>query len=235
MYILRMVEKFNRMYMLLKAETPINIAPELKETFVSVNETLSDVCDIAIKLLFSGKQLVFMTDAGFRSAGYVLLIDDNPDRKLQSNRKRTTPWRSYQIFSPLCISDIHLLERVFSSLHGTSRDRTYFVGNNKANDCPHRKNSVISFVQTKEILPALWEACDYVLEFKFKLAQNADSVNIAAQFTSRFELKVTDKMRLKIREDIQMTPIYVTKFSWDVAGEEHIFITQSNNEEESDE
>ena len=61
--------------------------------------------------------------------------------------------------------------------------------------------SVTRFFQTKTILPALWNACDYVLQFKFKIAHIAGSVNTAAHSLSKLELKVTKKIRLKIRED----------------------------------
>ena len=42
-------------------------------------------------------------------------------------------------------------------------------------------------------------------------------------------------MRLKIREDIQTTPIEVTTSSADVADEEQIFFTQAGNNDESEE
>ena len=32
-----------------------------------------------------------MTDASFKSAGYVLMIEDNPGQKIQSNRKTCAP------------------------------------------------------------------------------------------------------------------------------------------------
>ena len=32
-----------------------------------------------------------MTDASFRSAGYALMIEDNPDQKIQSKRKTYAP------------------------------------------------------------------------------------------------------------------------------------------------
>ena len=53
--------------------------------------------------------------------------------------------------------------------------------------------SVTRFFQTKAIPPALWNACDYVLQFNFKIARIAGSVNTAADFLSRLELKVTEK------------------------------------------
>ena len=95
--------------------------------------------------------------------------------------------------------------------------------------------SVTRFFQTKAIPPAFWNACDYVLQFNFKIAHIAGSVNIAADFVSRLELRVTEKIRLKIREDIQTTPIEVTKSSSDVADEEQVFFTQTDDVKESEE
>ena len=54
-------------------------------------------------------------------------------------------------------------------------------------------------------------------------------------FFSRLELKVTEKIRLKIREDIQTTPIEVTTSSSDVADEEQFYFTQADNDDESEE
>ena len=95
--------------------------------------------------------------------------------------------------------------------------------------------SVTGFFQTKAIPPAFWNACDYVLQINFKIAHIAASVNTAADFLSRLELKVKKKIRLKIREDIQTTPIEVTTSSSQVADEEQFFFTQADNNDESEE
>ena len=97
----RMAEKLNLFYKLLKTEVLINITSELKKTFDSVNKALSDACQLALKQPIRGKQLVLRTDVSFRSAGYALMIEDNPDQKVQSNRKTYVPvaFRS-KIFSP---------------------------------------------------------------------------------------------------------------------------------------
>ena len=96
-----MAEKLNPFYKLLKAEVPINITSELKETFDSVNKALSDACQLALKQPIPGKQLVLMTDASFKSAGYALMIEDNPDQKIQSKRKTYAPVAfGYKVFSP---------------------------------------------------------------------------------------------------------------------------------------
>ena len=99
-YIPRMAEKLHPFYKLLKTEVPIHITSELKETFHSVNKAPSNACELALKQPIPGKQLVLMTDASFRSAGYALMIEENPNHPSQSGR-RTPPWRLAQKFSPL--------------------------------------------------------------------------------------------------------------------------------------
>ena len=74
-----------------------------------------------------------------------------------------------------------------------------------------------------------------MLQFNFKIAHIAGSVNTATDFFSRLELKVTEKIRLKIREDIHTTPIEVTTSSSDVADEGQFFFTQSHESTESKE
>ena len=79
--------------------------------------------------------------------------------------------------------------------------------------------SVTRVFPTKTIPQSLWNACDYVLQFNFKIAHIAGSVNTAADFPSRLELKVTEKIHLKIREEVQATPIELSTSSSDVADE----------------
>ena len=100
-YIPRMAEKLNPFSKLLKAEIPINITSELQETFDSVNKAQSHACQLALKQPIPGKQLVLMTDASFRSAGYSLMIEDNPDQKILSKRKTYAPVAfGSKVFSP---------------------------------------------------------------------------------------------------------------------------------------
>ena len=90
--------------------------------------------------------------------------------------------------------------------------------------------SVTHFFQTKAIPPALWNACDHMLQFNYKTAHIAGSVNTAANYLSRLEIKVTEKKRLEIREDIRTTPIEVTTTSSDAVDEEQNFFTQADSE-----
>ena len=96
--------------------------------------------------------------------------------------------------------------------------------------------SVTRFFQTKAIPPSLWNACDYMLQFNFKIAHIADSVDTtAADFPFQLELKVAEKIRLKIREDVQTTPNEVTTSSSDVADEEQFFFKQPDDQDETEE
>ena len=73
-----------------------------------------------------------------------------------------------------------------------------------------------------------------MLQFNFKIADIAGSVNTADEFFSRLALKVTEKVRLKIREDVQTTPIEFTTSTSDVADEEQFFFTQADGEDETE-
>ena len=74
-----------------------------------------------------------------------------------------------------------------------------------------------------------------MLQFNFKIAHIAGSVNTAADFFSRLELKLPGKIRFKIREDFQTTPIELTTSSSDVADEEQFFFTQEDKNDELEE
>ena len=120
-YIPRMAEKLNPFYKLLKTEVPINITSELKETFGSVNKALSDACELALKQPIPGKQLVLMTDASFRSAGYALMIEDNPDQKKTVKAENVCPRGIWlKNFLPCTTQDVHILKRIFGNLYGIS-------------------------------------------------------------------------------------------------------------------
>ena len=99
-----MTKKLNPFYKFLKAEVPNNLksqAEELKENFDSVNKALSDACELALKQPIPDKGLVSMTDASFRSPGYALMIENNPDQKIQSESKTYAPVAfGSKVFSP---------------------------------------------------------------------------------------------------------------------------------------
>ena len=212
-----MAEKLNLFYKLLKVGVPININSELKETFDSVNRALSDACQLALKQPIPGKQLVLMTDASFRRAGYALMIEDNPDQKIQSKRKTYAPvaFGSKNLSPAQLKMSIHSKEFLaiymefleFAHILWETSKPTIVLTDNK---------SVNRFFSDKSHSTSLWNACEYVMQFNFKKAHIAGSVNTAADSLSRLELKATEKIHLKIREDVQTTPIAVSTASSDV-------------------
>ena len=175
-----------------------------------------------------------MTDASFRSAGYALMIEDNPDQKIQSRRKTPVAFGS-KTFSPAQLKmsiyskeflAIYMAFLEFAHILWETTKPTIVLTDNK---------SVTRFFQRKAIPSALWNACDYVLQFNFKIAHITGSFNTAADFLSRLEVKVTEKIRHKIREDIQTTPVEVTTSSSDVANEEQFFFTHADDSNKSGE
>ena len=164
------------------------------------------------------------------------MIEDNPDQKIKSKRKTYDPVAfGSKIFYPAQLKmsiyskeilAMYMAFLEFAHILWEAAKPTIVLTDNK---------SVTGFFQTKAISPALWNACDYVLQFNFKIAHIAGSFSTAADFLSRLELKVTERINLKIREDIQTTHVEVTTFSSDVADEEQLFFTQTDNANESEE
>ena len=87
--------------------------------------------------------------------------------------------------------------------------------------------SVTRFFQTKTIPPTIWNACDYVLQFKFHIMHVAGTQNTAAYFLYRDSTSTPKKeSKLKIRNDITIRPIQVNIQSTDVADDEQLFSFQ---------
>ena len=215
---------------------PINITSKLKETFDSVNKALSDACELALKQPIPGKQLVLRTDASFRSAGYALMIEDNPDQEIQSKRETYAPVAFGSKHFSSAQLKMSIYSKEFLAIYMAFLEVAHILWEATKPTIVLTDNKFVTrFFQTKAIPPTLWNACDYVLQFNFKIAHIAGSVNTAVDFLSRLELKVTEKIRLRIREDIHTMPIEVTTSSSDVADEEQFFFTHADDGNESEE
>ena len=203
---------------MLKTEVPINITSELTETFDLVNKALSDACELALKQPNPGKELVLMTDASFRNAGYALMSEDNPDQKVQSKKKTYAPVAFGSKISSPARMKMSTYSNDFLAIYMAFLEIAHILWETTKPTIVLTDNkSVTRILQTKAIPPSLCNACDYVLQFNFKKAHIAGSVNTAADLFSRLELKVTERFRLKITKDVQTTPIEVTTTSSDVA------------------
>ena len=75
------------LYELLKAETKITVSEERIDNFKETNASVAEACGLALRQPIAGKQYVLMTDASFRASGYALMLEENDERKLLSNRK----------------------------------------------------------------------------------------------------------------------------------------------------
>ena len=93
--------------------------------------------------------------------------------------------------------------------------------------------SVTRFFQAKMIPPALWNACDYVLQYNFVIAHVAGSMNTAADFLSRTEVDPTGKLEMTIRNDIHTKAIEVNIQSTGTVDEEQIYILQEDEIDEN--
>ena len=175
-----MTEKLNLFYKHLKAEVPIRITTEMKETFDSVNNAMNDACQLALKQLIPEKQLVSMTDESFWSTGYALRIEDNPDLKIPSKRKTFAPVAFGSKISSHAklkmsiytndVLAIYMAFLEFAHIHWEASKPTMVLVD---------RESVTHFFQTKAIPPSLWNPCDYVLQFNFKVGFIAGSFNTA--------------------------------------------------------
>ena len=93
----------------------------MKEIFDSVNKALREACELALKRPTPAKQLVLMTDGSFRSAGYALMIEDNPDQKDPIKKENVSTSRVWiKSFFPRTAQDVNLLKRISGNLHGFS-------------------------------------------------------------------------------------------------------------------
>ena len=104
---------------------------------------------------------------------------------------------------------------------------------NKDNTAHSRNDRLSDNVTTRnEIPPALWNACDYMIQFNFVIAHIPGAQNTAADYLSRLEADPKDKLVMKIREDVQTLPIEINVQSSGVSQEEQIFYTNDDDETE---
>ena len=91
--------------------------------------------------------------------------------------------------------------------------------------------SVTRFFETKIIPPPLWSVCDFVLQVNFTIAHIPGKMNTAAEFLSRLEMDPSDKLILKIREDIPTKPIEVNIEFTGIAQEEPVIFDTTDQHE----
>ena len=171
-----------------------------------------------------------MTDASFAPAGYAILTEDDPNQKITSVKKSYAPIAcgsktfthsqlKMSIYAKEFLAKYYAFKEFGHIFWGTPQPVIIFTDN----------KSVTRFFQTKIIPPPLWNACDFVIQFNFIIAHIPGKNNTAAD---RMETDPTEKLVLKIREDVETRPIEVNVQSAGVSEEEQVFFTEEDSETE---
>ena len=220
------------MYELLKVDSKIRILEELVDNFKEINASAAEACGLALRQPIAGKHYVLMTDASCRASGYALMIKENDEPKLPSKTKIFAPVAfGSRVFSP-AQRKMSIYCKEFLAIYHAFLEHSHILWETTIPTLVLTDNrSVTRFFQTQTTPPALWNACDYVLHFKFRIMHVAGSQNTAADFLSRLELTPKEKVQLKLRDDILTSPIEVNIQSSDVADDERLFFLPDEDEE----
>ena len=180
------------------------------EDFTNLIKIFENSCQLALKQPLRNKQLIVMSDACFTAAGYAIMIEDDLNQKLQFKRKTKAPIAfGTKTFNPTQTKmSIYAKKFLFINfafvefghlMWGSTFPLIVFTDS----------RSVTRVFPAKMIPPALWNACDYVLQYNFVIAHVAGSMNTAADYLSRTEVDPTDKLEMTIRNNIHTKPIEV--------------------------
>ena len=145
-----------------------------------------------------------MTDTGFRAAGYAVLIGDDPNQKFTSTRKSYahTVYGS-KTYTPSQIK-MSIYSHEFLAIYLAFKEfRHIFCGATKPLIIMTDSKSVTRLFPTKMIPPPLWNVCDFVLQFNFRIAHILGRMDTAANFLSRLEKDPNEKIFSKSEKTFQ--------------------------------
>ena len=223
-YIPRLSERLSPFFKLLEETTKFYISTNLVEELTSLNKLLENSCQLALRQPLKEKQLIVMSDASFTAAGYAIMIEEDPNQKLQFKRKTYAPiafgsktfnptQTKMSIYAKEFLSIYFVFVEFGNLMWGSTFPVIVFTDN----------RSVKQFFQAKLIPAALWNACDYVSQYNFVIAHVAGSMNTAADFLSRTEVNPIEKFEMSIRNDTQTKAIEVSIQSTGIVEEEQIY------------
>ena len=194
-----MSEKLQKFYVLLKLYYKITITEDLLDDYKAINTALTEACGLALKQPIKGRQYVIMTDASFRTSGYALMIEEKDDKKLTSKKKTFAPVAfGSKVFSPAQLKMSIYCEEFLAIYHAFLEYSHVLWEASLPTLVMTDNRSVLRFFQTKAKPPILWYACDYVLQFIFKIKHVAGTLNTAADFLSRLEVTAKEKIELTL-------------------------------------
>ena len=233
-YIPRLAERLIPFFQLLKTtdtKTKIPITPDTMQQFAEINEALDRCCQLALRQPLPGKQLVLMTDARLQTAGYAVLIENDPNQKYTSTRKTyATITYGSKTYSPSQIK-MSIYGKDFLAIYMALKEFGHnFWGATKPLIVLTDSISVTRFFQIKMIPPPLWNASNFVLQFNITIAHIPEKMNTAAEFLSRLEMDPNENIILKIREDIPTKPIEVNIESTGFAQEKQVFFDPTDQQ-----
>ena len=218
----------------LKETSKFYVTTNLVEDFTNLNKLLKNSCQLALRQPLKDKQLIVMSDASFTAAGYAIMIEDDPSQKLQSKRKTYAPiafgsktvnptQTKLSIYAKEFLSIYFVFVEFGHLMWGSTFPVIVFTDN----------RSVTRFFQAKLFPPALWNACDYVLQYSFVIAHVAGSMNTAADFLSRTEVNPVEKLEMSIRNDIQTKAIEVNIQYSGIVEDKRIYILPDDEFDEN--
>ena len=164
-YIPRLSERLTPFFKLLKETSKFYIPTNLPEDFTSLNKLLENSSQLALKQPLKHKQLIFMSDYSSTADEYAIMIEDDPNQKLQSKRKTYAPIAfGSKTFNPTQ-TKMSVYAKEFLSIYFTIVEFGHLMwGSTFPVIVFTDYRSVTRFFQTKMIPPALWNACNYILQ-----------------------------------------------------------------------
>ena len=167
-YVPRLSERLAPFYKMLKSDEKVLVSKKLVQQFEEIKKALDKGCDLALQQPIPNKKIALMTDARFGAAGYAVLIEDDPNQKFTSLRKSYAPVAyGSKTFTPAQIK-MSIYAKEFLAIYFAFKEFGHiFWGAPKPVIIFTDTKAVTRFFQTKIIPPALWNACDYVIQFNF--------------------------------------------------------------------
>ena len=137
------------------SKSRIVITSDILKDFRELNETLDRCCLLALRQPLPDKQLVLMTGASFKTAGYAVLIEDNPNQKNTSTRKTYAPIACSKTYTPSQIK-LSIVAKAFLAIYLAFKDFGHiFWGTTKPVIIMTENKSVTRFFRTKTTPPPL--------------------------------------------------------------------------------
>ena len=147
-------------------------------------------------------------DASFRTAGYVLTMDDNPHQKIQTKRKTYSCLAfGSNIFSPVQLKT-SFYSTIFLTIYMSFLEFAHILWQaTRPTVVRTEKRSVKLFFQTRAIPSVVWKHMWLCVPNSIQNSTVSGSVNTTADFLSRLELKITEKTHLRIRKTFKQHPL----------------------------